>query len=58
VVQKTTKCEGNREKRTQDHITATATEDEPMPFDLIGRIVKLPVKQDAAKAPARRKMRR
>jgi hypothetical protein len=27
VVQKTTKCEGNREKRTQGHITDTATED-------------------------------
>ena len=32
--------------------------DEPMPFDLIGRIVKLRVKQDAAKAAARRKTRR
>jgi uncharacterized protein YdhG (YjbR/CyaY superfamily) len=28
--------------------------DEPMPFDLIERIVKLRVKQDAAKAPAKR----
>src|SRR5205823_6940039 len=29
--------------------------DEPMPYDLIGRIVKLRVKQDTAKAAARRK---
>ena len=29
--------------------------DEPMPFDLIERIVKLRVKQDSAKAAARRK---
>jgi uncharacterized protein YdhG (YjbR/CyaY superfamily) len=29
--------------------------DEPMPFDLIERIVKLRVKQDAAKAAAKRK---
>ena len=29
--------------------------DEPMPFDLIERIVKLRVKQDTAKAAARRK---
>ncbi len=29
--------------------------DEPMPFDLIERIVRLRVKQDAAKAAARRK---
>ena len=32
--------------------------DEPMPFDLIERIVKLRVKQDAAKAAAKRKKRR
>jgi uncharacterized protein YdhG (YjbR/CyaY superfamily) len=32
--------------------------DEPMPFDLIERIVKLRVKQDAAKAAAKRKTRR
>jgi uncharacterized protein YdhG (YjbR/CyaY superfamily) len=32
--------------------------DEPMPLDLIGRIVKLRVKQDSAKAAARRKTRR
>jgi uncharacterized protein YdhG (YjbR/CyaY superfamily) len=32
--------------------------DEPMPFDLIERIVKLRVKQDAAKASAKRKTRR
>jgi uncharacterized protein YdhG (YjbR/CyaY superfamily) len=32
--------------------------DEPMPFGLIERIVKLRVKQDAAKAAARRKTRR
>ena len=32
--------------------------DEPMPFDLIGRIVKLRVKQDAVKAAAKRKKRR
>jgi uncharacterized protein YdhG (YjbR/CyaY superfamily) len=32
--------------------------DEPMPFDLIERIVKLRVKQDAAKAPPKRKTRR
>src|SRR6266478_9076528 len=31
--------------------------DEPMPFDLIERIVKLRVKQDTAKAAARRKKR-
>ncbi len=32
--------------------------DEPIPFDLIERIVKLRVKQDLAKAAARRKKRR
>jgi uncharacterized protein YdhG (YjbR/CyaY superfamily) len=32
--------------------------DEPMPFDLIERIVKLRVKQDAVKAAAKRKKRR
>ena len=32
--------------------------DEPMPFDLIERIVKLRAKQDAAKAAAKRKTRR
>lgn len=32
--------------------------DEPTPFDLIERIVKLRVKQDAAKAAAKRKKRR
>jgi uncharacterized protein YdhG (YjbR/CyaY superfamily) len=32
--------------------------DEPMPFDLIERIVKLRVEQDAAKAPVKRKTRR
>jgi len=32
--------------------------DEPMPLDLIERIVKLRVKQDAAKAAAKRKKRR
>ena len=32
--------------------------DEPMPFDLIERIMKLRVKQDAAKASAKRKTRR
>ena len=32
--------------------------DEPMPFDLIERIVKRRVKQDAAKAAAKRKKRR
>jgi uncharacterized protein YdhG (YjbR/CyaY superfamily) len=32
--------------------------DEPMPFDLIERIVKLRVKQDAAKAGAKREKRR
>ncbi len=32
--------------------------DAPMPFDLIERIVKLRVKQDAAKASAKRKTRR
>ena len=32
--------------------------DEPMPYDLIERIVKLRVKQDAAKAAAKRKKRR
>jgi uncharacterized protein YdhG (YjbR/CyaY superfamily) len=32
--------------------------DEPMPYDLIQRIVKLRVKQNAAKAVARRKRRR
>jgi uncharacterized protein YdhG (YjbR/CyaY superfamily) len=32
--------------------------DAPMPFDLIERIVKLRVKQDAAKAAAKRKTRR
>lgn len=32
--------------------------DEPMPFDLIERIVKLRVKQDSAKAAARRKKRK
>jgi uncharacterized protein YdhG (YjbR/CyaY superfamily) len=32
--------------------------DEQMPFDLIERIVKLRVKQDAAKAAAKRKTRR
>jgi uncharacterized protein YdhG (YjbR/CyaY superfamily) len=31
--------------------------DEPMPFDLIERIVKLRVKQDSAKAAAKRKRR-
>ena len=31
--------------------------DEPMPIDLIERIVRLRVKQDAAKAAARRKMK-
>ena len=32
--------------------------DEPIPYDLIERIVKLRVKQDAAKATAKRKTRR
>ena len=32
--------------------------DEPMPFDLIERIVKLRVKQDATRAAAKRKTRR
>ena len=32
--------------------------DEPIPYHLIERIVKLRVKQDAAKAPAKRKTRR
>ena len=32
--------------------------DEPIPYDLIERIVKLRVKQDAAKAVARRKKRK
>lgn len=32
--------------------------DEPIPYDLIERIVKLRVKQDAAKAAAKRKTRR
>jgi uncharacterized protein YdhG (YjbR/CyaY superfamily) len=32
--------------------------DEPMPFDLIERIVKLRVKQDSAKASAKRKKRK
>jgi uncharacterized protein YdhG (YjbR/CyaY superfamily) len=32
--------------------------DEPIPFDLIERIVKLRVKQDRAKATAKRKMRK
>ncbi len=31
---------------------------EPIPYDLIGRIVKLRVKQDSAKAAARRKTRK
>ena len=32
--------------------------DEPIPYDLIERVVKLRVKQDRAKAAAKRKMRK
>lgn len=32
--------------------------DEPIPYDLIGRIVRLRVKQDSAKAAAKRKKRK
>jgi hypothetical protein len=41
-----------------DAIRRTETLNQPIPYDLIERIVKLRVKQDSAKTAARRKQRK